>query len=147
MNQAISAPDFFDSKEVEWNDQRIYISGSRVAKAREIKWGVKTAKTHLFAEGDDAISIQSGNREITGTITLLKGAFDILTAAAIAAGGRDITDIQFDTQVAYRGQGTRALQTVVVSQMQISEYSAGMSQGQDHMEIVLPYLAQKVFVI
>ena len=101
----MSAISFFDSKECEWADMTLSVSGAPVTKVRGVKYGVKTEKKHLFAAGDDPVSIQSGNREPSGTIKVLKSAIDAINAAAVTAGGRDITDLVFDVVIFYKPKG------------------------------------------
>lgn len=131
---------FFDSKDVEWSDLSISVGGAQLTKIRSVKYGVKTAKTHLFAEGDAPISIQSGNREPQGSIKVLKTAIDTLNAAAVAAGGRDITDLVFDIIITWKAQGTRPLQTDRLVGCQVSGFEKGIEQGGDKMEVELPFL-------
>lgn len=131
---------FFDSKDVEWNDLTVLVGGSRLTKLRGVKYGVKTTKTHLYAEGDDPISIQSGNREPQGTIKVLKGAIDAMNEAAVKAGGRDITDLVFDIVIVWKPQGTRPLQTDKLVGCQVSDFEKGIDQGGDKVEVDLPFL-------
>ena len=131
---------FFDSKECEWADVTVSVAGSTVTKVTGIKYGVKAEKEHLYGAGDEPISIQSGNRAPTGTLTLLKGAFDAIHAAALAAGGRDVTDLQFDIVVFYKPRGTRPPQTDVLQNCEVSDFEKGMMQNDKSMPINLPFL-------
>jgi len=131
---------FFNSKECEWADIVVQIGGANCGKLMAIKYGIKAAKEHLFAAGDEPISIQSGNREPTGSITLLKGAFDNVNAAAVAATGRDLTDLQFDIIVTYKAKGTRALQTDSLIGCEISDFNLAWGQGDKSAKLELPFL-------
>ena len=131
---------FFNSKEVEYADIQMILAGSPTGKFTGVKYGVKTTKQHLHAGGDDPIGIQSGNREPSGTITALKSVLDVMNAAAITAGGRDITDISFDIQITYKPAGTRPLQTDTLVGCQFSDFEKGMKQGDLKMEVELPFL-------
>ncbi len=131
---------FFDSKECEWADMTISVSGAQLTKIRGLKYGVKTEKKHLYAGGDDPVSIQSGNRRPAGTLHVLKSAIDAMNAAAVTAGGRDITDLVFDVVVYYKAKGVRPPQTDVLVGCEVSNYDKGWEQGATEMEVELPFL-------
>ena len=137
----MGAFDFFNSKEQEWADININIGGSSAkSKIEAVKYGVKSSKEHLFAGGDDPVGIQSGNREPTGSIKLLKGAVDVMNAAAVAAGGRDLTDLQFDMVIIFKAVGTRPIQTITLVGCEISEFNVDWTQGAKKSEVDLPFL-------
>ena len=136
----MSAISFFDSKECEWADMTLSVSGAPVTKVRGVKYGVKTEKKHLFAAGDDPVSIQSGNREPSGTIKVLKSAIDAINAAAVTAGGRDITDLVFDVVIFYKPKGARPPQTDTLVGCEVSNFDKGWDQGATEMEVELPFL-------
>jgi len=136
----MSAISFFDSKECEWADMTISVSGSPLTKIRALKYGVKTKKEHLYAAGDDPISIQSGNREPTGSFKVLKSAIDAMNEAALAAGGRDITDLVFDIVVFYKPAGARPPQTDTLVGCEVSAFDKGWQQGATNMDVELPFL-------
>ena len=135
------APSFFNSKEVEWSDLSLYFEGvNATVKLTGLKYGVNVDKEHLHAGGDDPLSIQSGNRKPEGTITILKGHFDAMNDAAIAAGGRDITDVAFTAVAVWRAQGTRGLRTATLIGCEITKFELGMMQGDKKMPVELPFL-------
>jgi hypothetical protein len=136
----MSAINFFDSKECEWADMTIFVSGSPLTKIRGLKYGVKTEKKHLFAAGDDPISVQSGNREPAGSFKVLKSAADAINLAAVAAGGRDITDLVFDIIVYYKPKGIRPPQTDTLVGCEVSAFDKSWEQGATNMEVELPFL-------
>lgn len=131
---------FFDTKEVEWSDTEVRIAGSRLTKLRGIKYGVKTEKTHLHAEGERPRGIQTGNKTYQGEIKLLVGALDDMHRATLAAGGDDVTDLEFEVVITYKARGNRALKTVTLVGCQITEASEGWDQGAKEMEVTLPIL-------
>ena len=102
------------------------------------------SKKLLHAAGDEPVSIQSGNRTYEGQIKVLKGALDDMNRAAIAAGGSDILDLQFDIVVTYKAKGTRALQTDVLAGAEIKEFEKGWEQGATSMDITLPIVFLKL---
>jgi hypothetical protein len=130
---------FFDTKECEWSDQELAISGVTCGKATGVKWGVKHPKSYLHAGGKKPLSIQGHNKEYPGELRILLGALLDLNAAAILAGGDDITDTEFDITITYIAKGTRGRRTVVYPQCQVDEFEAGWAQGDPKMEITLPF--------
>lgn len=131
---------FLAGKEVEWADQKFLYEGTPCAAIQGCKFGVKTDKAHLFAEGDENIGIQSGNRQPTGSVKLLKSAVDALNIAAKSAGGRDLTDLVGNIVFTYKQQGVRALQTLTLIGVEFSQYEYGMEQNAKSMAIDLPFL-------
>ena len=136
--------DFFDSKECEWVDMEIWFSGARLTKIRGLKYKAAKDKELLYAEGDEPISIQSGNRSYDGEIKVLKGAIDDMNRASISAGGRDILDLEFDIVVNYKPRLNRALQSDTLIAVQIKEFEKGWDQGAKDMEVTLPILFMRL---
>lgn len=132
---------FFSSKEVEWADLQVYVAGARVgSKLRGLEYGTKTEMEHLYGEGDEAISIQSGNKSRSGTLTILKGALDAMDRAAVLAGGTDVTDLEFDIVAFYKPAGNRPPQTDTLVGCRITEFNKKLMQNDKKMEIPLPFL-------
>ena len=61
-------------------------------------------------------------------------------AAAIAAGGRDVTDISFGIVASYKKQGSRAIQIDKLVSVEISEFEISNVQNQKKNEVMLPIL-------
>lgn len=140
----MAKPIFVNGKECEWADLSLSISGAATVKFTNVDYGLDTEKTHLFAGGDEAISIQSGNKKPAGEITLLKGAYDAMVKAAQLAGARDITDIEVDIIFHYRAKGSRLPQTDTCVGCQFSKLGKKFGQGDAKMEISLPFLFLKL---
>ena len=135
---------FFDSKECEWADMSVIFAGTPLTKVRSLKYKATKDKQLLHAAGDEPIGIQSGNRSYEGTIKVLKGALDDMNRAAIAVGGRDILDMQFDIVITYKPQGARLLQTDVLRNVEIKEFEKGWDQGAKFMEVSLPVIFMRL---
>lgn len=131
---------FNGDKEVEWADVRLWINGVEVARMTGFEYGVDTDKEHLHTTGDDPISIQSGNRMPSGSITILKSAMDTLNTAAQVAGGRDITDIACDIFFTYKPKGTRPPVSDGCKGCEFKSWRKAMSQNKKSMECTLPFL-------
>lgn len=132
--------DFFNSKECEWADMEVLVSGTPVTKIRSLKYKASKDKEALFAEGDQPIAIQSGNRTYDGEIKILKGALDDMNNAATKAGGQDILDLEFDVVVTYKAKSNRALKTDLLVGVQVKDFEQGWEQGAKHMEVTLPII-------
>lgn len=132
--------DFFNSKEVEWSDQQVQISGARIAKIQAINWKPTQAKELLYAEGNQPIGIQRGNKGYGGDMKILKGALDDMRRAAIAAGGEGPLDLEFDIVVKFQAKQGRPLQLTTLVTCQITEVPEGWEQGATSMPITLPYI-------
>ena len=135
---------FFDSKECEWADMQVLFAGAAFTKITGLKYKALKSKQLLHAAGDEPISIQSGNRTYEGTIRILKGALDDMNRAAIAAGGQDVLDMQFDIVVTYKPQGARLLQTDVLRNVEVKDFEKGWDQGAKYMEMTLPVLFMRL---
>ncbi len=135
---------FFDSKECEWADMSIIFAGAPLVKVKSIFYKAAKEKQLLYGAGDQPVSIQGGNRTYDGKIKVLKGALDDMNRAAIAAGGNDILDMQFDIVVTYKPKDTRTLQTDTLMNVEIKEFEKGWEQGAKQMEITLPIVFMKL---
>jgi len=135
---------FFDSKDCEWADMTVIFAGSPLTKIRGVKYKAAKEKQLLHAAGDEPISIQSGNRTYEGQIKVLKGAIDDMNRAAIAAGGDDILDMQFDIIITYKPKGTRPLQTDTLMNVEVKDCEKGWEQGAKNMDVTLPIVFLKL---
>ncbi len=142
--QTIAGPVLIvNGKPVEWNDAAIYFDGVRMGDVKGWEFGVDTEKEHIFAEGDEPVAIQSGNRKPTGSLKLLSRTVDVLNLAAVAAGGRDINDLEWDFVAYFQGQGLRGLHTYTMSGCQTSSFKYAMDQNAKEMVVTLPFLAME----
>ena len=135
---------FFDSKECEWADMTVIFAGATLTKIRGLKYKAVKDKQLLHAAGDEPISIQSGNRTYEGQIKVLKSALDDMNRAAIAAGGSDVLDMQFDIVVTYKAQGARQLQIDTLQGVEIKDFEKGWDQGAKNMDVTLPVIFMKL---
>lgn len=132
--------EFFNSKECEWADMEVLLAGAPVTKIRGIKYKAAKDKEALYAEGDQPLAIQSGNRSYEGQIKILKGSLDDLHVAALAVGVQDVLDLEFDVIVTYKPKGNRLIQQDILVGVQVKEFELGWDQGAKHMEITLPII-------
>lgn len=129
---------FFDTKECEWADVRAYFDGGRVAKISSFKFGVQQEKEDLHAEGDEPHSIQSGRRSYTAEMGFFKSVLDTLNDVAMAAGGRDCLDLEFDVVITYRAKGSRDRVVRTCVGFQFTGFDEMMEEGAKSMKITMP---------
>ncbi len=129
---------FFDTKECEWADMEILFNGVKIGKATGLKYKKTQEKEHLYASGNEPISIQKGNKGYEGSLSLLKGAVDDIISATKAAGGEDILDAEFTLVCVYKARGNRALKTDTIVGAEFTEFEYGLMQNDKKSEIALP---------
>ncbi|MBA3830140.1 MAG: hypothetical protein H0X33_14470 [Taibaiella sp.] len=141
-------PEFFDSKEAEFADLQVRIAGVRLISLQGLMCGISQEKEYLHGEGDNVIGIQRGNRVPKGKINIFKVALDQLNRAAIAAGGRDVLDLEFDIVAAWRAasDGTRPLNIYTLVKCQITEYEIGVMQGDKKVPVELPIMFKNLAI-
>lgn len=127
-------------KEVEWADVRFIFGGSILARATGFEYGVETEKEHVFGAGDQAYGIQSGNRTPKGSITMTMTHLNVINAAAVVAGGRDIGDIEADIVFDYKPQGTRPPVADACRSCQFKGWKKAMKQNDKKDEVTLEFL-------
>jgi hypothetical protein len=143
----MAEPRLITYKECEYKDIKMFFEGKELVKARGIKYKSKKDKQLLHAAGDKAVSVQSGNRDNEGTLTMLRGALVDLNRAAVAAGYDDILDVQVDLVIVYKQKGIRGMQTDTLVGVEFTEYEDGMMQGDKFKDVDLPFVfLQKVTV-
>lgn len=129
----------FNSKEYRFADIKISLFGTKLKGLRGVEYKKKRNKELLHAAGDEPVSIQSGNVDYSGSISMLKGDFDSLNAAAVKAGYSDITDLPgFPVIVEYSNSTKMSVDTLL--NVEFDEYDEGLKQGDKFKEISLPIL-------
>ena len=130
---------FFNNDEQSWADMEVVIGGAVLGKIRGINYSIESNDEELFAGGDEAISIQSGNITKNGSIKILKEALDNMHVAALAAKGRSVLDLRFDIVVTYYPVLGGALTIDTLGGCKINKMPKGWEQGATHMEHDLPF--------
>lgn len=131
----------FDTKDYQWSDQSVAISGATVTKIHGVGWSIKQEMSYTRGQGDDPQGIQTGNREYPFTLRIKKNQVDDMNRAALAAGGRDWLDVEFDVTINYRATAGRALQTHIFAQCRAGEVRNEWDQGAQEMICVVDCLA------
>lgn len=138
---------YVNSQELEWKHAKLTFLSTIIRGLRGFKYKKETDSEHLFAGGDEAVGIQSGNKKVTGSIKLLKSEIDRLNKAARAAGYDDFGDVPYQLIVAvfnYKVAFGREQETDVITGIKFTEWEKAMEQGAKMMEVDCPFLAMSV---
>lgn len=133
-----------NSQELEWKHATLSLLGVVINGLRGFKYKTSTDKEHLFASGDHAVGIQSGNVKVDGSIKFLKSEIDRLNDAAQAAGYDDITQVPYQLIVGtfvYKTGINRPQRTDIINGMSFTDLEKAMEQGAKMMEVDVPFLA------
>lgn len=131
-----------NQREYAWGDIIIFLFGQPVAGVRGIEYKKKKEKNFLHAAGRDPRAIQHGKRENEGSITLLQSELAALERSAKAKGYRDILDVDFDIIVTYSSAGIVTVDRIMLASL--SEAPKTMKEGDQNMEITLPFIALRI---
>ena len=128
----------FDTREYEWNDVTAIVGGRDFTKFRGVKYTTKQEKELVYGKGNEALSIQKGNKSREGEITMLQSEYETLRAASKT---KSVLDLQIDMVVCY-GNPTNGdvMITDVLQGVQFTEEAKEMKQGDKNMEITLPFI-------
>lgn len=133
----------FNSKQFEFADIRVSILGASLTGLRGIEYTNKQEKEAVYGAGNEPLSIQRGNKDYSGTLTVLKSDYDAMNTAARAAGYAGIIDVpakDISLTVVYQGNGSQRLQTDILIGLEFTDASDGMKQGDKFKEIELPFI-------
>lgn len=139
----------FTTEECAWAQTKIQVLGRTIIGLRgfSIKKGID--KEVLFAAGDEGIDIQTGNKQITGSLTVLKYEWDKMNDAALVAGYGDILEVPHVGIVItcqYKKYVTSKTRTITVLGVAFTDDEVAMQQNAKMTEIQLPFLALKRIV-
>ena len=81
----------FNSREYEWADITVVMGGRNITGLRGIKYNIKREKELLHAKGNKPHSVQRGNYDYSGEISLVQSEYLALREAA--KGDAMTTDI------------------------------------------------------
>lgn len=128
----------FNSREYEWADISVIAGATNIEGIRAIEYKEAAEKEVMRAKGRKGKSIQTGNIDYTGTLTLTQSA-----AIALAKSHRrGILAIQIDLSINYGNPSEGdALTTDRLLAVQFTEVPKGMKQGDKFMEIAIPFIA------
>ena len=108
----------FDTREFEYADTKVKMLGAELSGLRGLTYKKSQEKELVYGAGNNAKAVQRGNKKHEGNLMLLKSDFDLLNAAALAAGYADIVDVPgklIHISCVYQKEGDAKIQTALES--------------------------------
>ena len=132
----------FNSRQYEFADLTLILGGRDLTGFRGVKYSEKQEKEPVYGKGNLPVSIQRGNKNYEGEITLLQGEYETLKQASPT---KSILDLQLDAVVAYGNPSEGdVLTTDTLIGIQFTEAAIEMKQGDKFMEITLPFIFLRI---
>jgi hypothetical protein len=133
----------FNSREYEYADIKVALLGANLEGLRGIMFTTDQEKEPVYGAGNEPVSLQSGNRKYEGTLTVLKSDYDLLEAAAKAAGYKDLIAVpakNVNITVVFDKADGSPLQIVKLLGVGFTKAEDGMKQGDKFKEVELPFI-------
>lgn len=126
---------YTNTREYEWSDVSVVMAGRPVTGLRGVKYSTKQEKTLIYAKGNKPHSIQHGNIDYSGEITLVQSEYEALRSRG------DILSLQFDLIVSMGNpsKGDVMLTDILIG-CEITEDNTEWKQGDKFQEKVLPFI-------
>lgn len=126
-----------NTREFEWSDISLVVAGRDIKGFRGVKYSEKQEKEALYAKGNKAHCIQSGNIAYEGELTLTQSEYETLR---LAMGG-SILSGALSMVVAY-GNPSKGdvMVTDALSGCEFTEDSTEWKQGDKFQEKSLPFV-------
>lgn len=126
-----------NTREFEWADISLVVAGRDIKGFRGVKYSEKQEKEALYAKGNKAHCIQSGNIAYEGELTLTQSEYETLR---LAMGG-SILSGSLSMVVAY-GNPSKGdvMVTDALSGCEFTEDSTEWKQGDKFQEKALPFV-------
>lgn len=126
-----------NTREFEWSDISLVVAGRDIKGFRGVKYSEKQEKEALYAKGNKAHCIQSGNIAYEGELTLTQSEYETLR---LAMGG-SILSGSLSMVVAY-GNPSKGdvMVTDALSGCEFTEDSTEWKQGDKFQEKSLPFV-------
>lgn len=126
-----------NTREFEWSDISLVVAGRDIKGFRGVKYSEKQEKEALYAKGNKAHCIQSGNIAYQGELTLTQSEYETLR---LAMGG-SILSGSLSMVVAY-GNPSKGdvMVTDALSGCEFTEDATEWKQGDKFQEKSLPFV-------
>jgi hypothetical protein len=121
-----------------WKNLSVSILGRKIATLQDVKYKLKVSQEYIWGAGDEPLDIQTSNREVEGSLTILQAELLLLETAAKAAN-TTIPNLQFDITVVYESKGI--VTTDIIMGCKISEIERSFKQNDPVMKVELPFKA------
>lgn len=130
----------FNSREYEWSDVTAVLGGRVITGIRGVEYKESLEKELLYGKGNKPRGIQHGNYAYDGKLSLLQSELDALQTACKIAG-TSILEVRLNLVVVY-GNPTKGdiIHTDVLENVEFTEVSKAMKQGDKFMEVELPFI-------
>ena len=126
-----------NTREFEWSDISLVVAGRDIKGFRGVKYSEKQEKEALYAKGNKAHCIQSGNIAYEGELTLTQSEYETLR---LAMGG-SILSGSLSMVVAYGNPSKGDVMiTDALSGCEFTEDSTEWKQGDKFQEKSLPFV-------
>lgn len=127
-----------ETKQYAWRDHSLHMLGRKVTGLIGFTYGKTTEKEHVHAAGDEAQTINSGNKTVQGEIVFLQSELE----AFLRATDNAPEDVAFDLVHSYSANGVLITDTVYGAE--VSDWAKSMAQNDKKMEITIPFLAMGI---
>lgn len=129
-----------NGQEYAWGDLDVYAWGQRIGGLRGIEYKITQKQEHFYGAGRMPRSVQCGEYEPSGTLTVSQSELDAMARTASSKGyTHGILGVPLDIAVTYTVDG--AVTTDLIRSAYISEMPKGMKPGDLQSEHALPFKA------
>jgi len=134
-----------NNEEYAWGDINVVLLGRNVAGLLAIKYKKSQSKELRYARGVKPTGFKRGNKKYEGSITILQSE---LLALEAASPNNDILDLRnIDIVFSYGDLETGILTTKLAKFAEFTEFEEGMKQGDQNMEIELPFVCLDILPV
>ncbi len=135
-----------NGRQYEFADLTLILGGRDVCGFRGIKYSEKQEKEAIYGKGNKPLSIQKGNISYEGEITLLQSEVETLIALGKSTTGRaSIMGLNLEATVCYGNPlNGDAMITDRIYNLQFTESTKELKQGDKNMEITLPFVCTDI---
>lgn len=130
-----------NGREYEFSDIQLVLGGRDVTGIRGIKYNTKQEKEVLYGKGNRGMSIQRGNIECVGEISLTQSELETLRLL----GNGSVLSLHLDAVVCYGNPSKGDVMTTdKINGLEFTEEPKEISQGDKFMKITLPFIALEI---
>ena len=135
-----------NGRQYEFADVTLILGGRDVVGLRGISYTESQEKEVIYGKGNKPLAIQKGNFSYEGSVTLLQSEVETLRVLAKNETGRaSLMGLTLDAVVCY-GDPLKGdvMITDRINSLQFTEDPKELSQGDNSMEIELPFIALSI---
>lgn len=131
-----------NNKEYAWGDIAVTLWGRPVLGITGIEYKLKQKKEARRGMGRKAKSIQSGEVECEGTLTIMQSELIALNQAARAKGYNSFLEVDVDIVVSYQADVIVTVDKICCASF--TELPMTMKEGDLQAEIAMPFIAMDI---